>query len=93
ASLAYAVEIPAEGGDTTCHDLVAAWESLDEQTRREIDGLQLITYNPFLRHRRPAGRRGIPRYRTPDIEPVLPCVTHPLVRTHPVSGRKLIYLS
>lgn len=92
-SVAYAVEIPADGGNTNCYDLVAAWEALDAATQREIEGLQLITYNPFLRHRKPAGRRGIPRYRTPDIEPVLPCVTHPLVRTHPESGRKLLFLS
>ncbi len=91
-SLAYAVEIPADGGNTNCYNLVAAWEALDAKTQREIVDLQLITYNPFLRHRRPVGRRGIPRYRTPDIEPVLPCVTHPLVRTHPESGRKLLFL-
>ena len=92
-SVAYAVEIPKEGGDTTCINLTAAYEALDEPSRREIDGLQLITYNPFLRHRKPLRRRGIPPYRTPDIEPLTPYVTHPLVRTHPESGRKLIYLS
>jgi taurine dioxygenase len=92
-SLAYAVEIPNSGGDTTFIDAIAAYEALDAATQREIEGLQLITYNPFLRHLKPARSRGIPRYRTPDIEPVTPYVTHPLVRTHPESGRKLIYLS
>lgn len=92
-SLLYALEIPAAGGDTTWHNLVSAYEALDESTRREIDGLQLITYNPFLRRKHPLpGAAGIPRYRTPDIEPLTPWVAHPLVRTHPQSGKRLLYL-
>ncbi len=92
-SLAYAVEIPRAGGDTTFYNLVAVYEALDDATKREIEGLRLITYNPFLRHRKPLSSRKIPRYRTPDIEPLSPCENHPLVRTHPESGRKLLYLS
>ncbi|MBB3181472.1 TauD/TfdA family dioxygenase [Variovorax sp. Sphag1AA] len=92
-SLLHALEIPAAGGDTTWFNLVAAYEALDEATRREIDGLQLITYNPFLRKRHPLpGVQGVPRYRTPDIEPLTPWVAHPLVRTHPDSGKRLLYL-
>lgn len=92
-SLLYALEIPAAGGDTTWTNLVAAYEALDADTRDEIDGLQLITYNPFLRRRHPLpGVAGIPRYRTPDIEPLMPWVAHPLVRTHPDSGKRLLFL-
>lgn len=92
SSLLYALEVPSSGGETTWHDEALAYEELDEATRREIDGLQLITYNPFLRrlHPLPSGR--IPPYRTPDIEPLTPHVAHPLVRTHPESGRRLLYL-
>lgn len=90
-SLLYALEVPAEGGDTTWYDLVAAYEGLDAQTRAEIDTLQLITYNPFERRKHPVAG-GIPPYRTPDIEPLPTAVPHPLVRTHPENGRRLIYL-
>jgi taurine dioxygenase len=93
SSLLYALEVPRVGGDTTFYNLPAAYDALDEATKREIEGLQLITYSPFLRHRNPLPSRVIPRYRTPDIEPLSPYVTHPLVRTHPDSGRKLLYLS
>lgn len=92
-SLLYALEIPPAGGDTTWVNLVAAYEALDEGTRREIDALQLITYNPFLRRRHPLpGVAGVPRYRTPDIEPLTPWLAHPLVRTHPDSGKRLLFL-
>lgn len=92
ASLLYAEAVPNKGGDTTWIDLAAAYDALDTATQREIDGLQLITYNPFLRRLKPLASGKIPRYRTPDIEPITPFEAHPLVRTHPDSGRKILWL-
>lgn len=92
-SLLYAQEVPDQGGETTWTNLALAYEALDEDTRREIDGLKLINYNPFVRIK--AGGYGggsfIP-YRTPDIEPIQG-TEHPLVRIHPESGKRLLYLS
>ena len=90
-SLLYAVEVPSVGGDTTWYNLAQAYDELDAGTRREIDGLQLITYNPFLRKLKPLAS-GFPLYRTPDIEPLSPFEVHPLVRTHPDSGRRILHL-
>jgi taurine dioxygenase len=86
-SLLYALEVPARGGDTSFYNMHLAYTTLDAATKRRIDGLQLITYNPFLQR---DGER--PKYRStprPLISPVFP---HPLVRTHPNSGRKILYL-
>lgn len=91
-SLLYALEVPRVGGDTTWIDLAAAYDALDAATKREIDGLQLITYNPFLRRLKPLASGVFPHYRTPDIEALTPFVAHPLVRTHPDSGRRILYL-
>ena len=91
-SLLYALEVPRVGGDTTWVNLAAAYDALDAATQREIDGLQLITYNPFLRRLKPLASGVFPHYRTPDIEPLAPFEAHPLVRTHPDSGRKILYL-
>lgn len=91
-SFLYALEVPRTGGDTTWIDLAAAHDALDDATKRELEGLQLITYNPFLRRLQPLASGVFPRYRTPDIEPLVPHVAHPLVRTHPDSGRKTLYL-
>lgn len=88
-SLLYALEVPTQGGDTYWLNLNLAYETLDDATKERIADLQLITYNPFLRD------RNVPRskYRLdksiPLISPVFP---HPLVRRHPESGKKILYL-
>jgi taurine dioxygenase len=91
-SLLYALEVPRQGGDTTWISLTAAYDALDDATRREIDALQLITYNPFLRRLKPVPSGVFPPYRTPDIEPLEPFEVHPLVRTHPDTGRRVLFL-
>ncbi|BAZ37024.1 taurine catabolism dioxygenase TauD/TfdA [Calothrix sp. NIES-4101] len=88
-SLLYAVEIPSQGGNTYWLNTNLAYETLDIATKERIADLQLITYNPFLQD------RNVPRnlYRSnksiPLISPVFP---HPLVRTHPETGKKHLYL-
>ncbi|MED5607908.1 MULTISPECIES: TauD/TfdA family dioxygenase [Pseudomonas] len=90
-SFLYALEVPNSGGETHFTNLALAYESLDEATRQEIDGLRLINYNPFVRLKNGyAG--GFVTYRTPDIEPIQG-TEHPLVRTHPESGKRVLYLS
>src|SRR5690606_4377625 len=89
-SLLYALEVPEQGGETSWTNLALAYSALDEDTRREIDGLKLINYNPFVRLRE-GYNLGI-TYRTPDIEPIQG-TEHPLVRTHPESGKRLLFLS
>lgn len=88
-SLLYALEVPDQGGDTYWLNLNLAYETLDATTKYRIADLQLITYNPFLRE--PDAPRS--KYRLdrsiPLISPVFP---HPLVRTHPESGKKILYL-
>jgi taurine dioxygenase len=87
-SLLYALEVPATGGDTAFYNMHLAYETLDEALKQRIRTLELITYNPFLHQ--PGDPR--PLYRTeskPLISPVFP---HPLVRTHPNSGKPILYL-
>jgi len=88
-SLLYALEIPSQGGDTYWLNTNLAHEALDETTKERIADLQLITYNPFLQD----GNAPRSLYRLdksiPLISPIFP---HPLVRTHPESGKKHLYL-
>ncbi|UVE19443.1 TauD/TfdA family dioxygenase [Pseudomonas sp. LS44] len=91
-SLLYALEVPSKGGDTSWYNLALAYETLDEETKREIDDLRLINYNPFIRIRAGGYGGAHVSYRTPDIEPIQG-TEHPLVRVHPESGKRLLYLS
>ncbi|WP_273429096.1 TauD/TfdA family dioxygenase [Chitinibacter tainanensis] len=98
-SLLYAVELPAVGGDTSWYNIHQAYLDLDEATKAQLEGLQHITYNPFLRHVLNAQRKAegleaeYPKYRSP-ARPILgPGFPHPLVRTHPDSGKKVLFLS
>lgn len=91
-SFLYALEVPNQGGETHFTNLVRAYDSLDAATRQEIDGLRLINYNPFIRLKQGYGSGGHITYRTPDIE-AIQGTEHPLVRTHPESGKRALYLS
>lgn len=88
-SLLYALEIPSQGGNTYWLNTNLAYESLDDATKERIADLQLITYNPFL------SDRNAPRslYRSDKSIPLIsPTYSHPLVRTHPETGKKHLYL-
>lgn len=87
-SLLYALEVPTVGGDTSFYNMHLAYETLDAETKRRIDSLELITYNPFLQPK--DGPR--PKYRFEDQPLISPVFPHPLVRTHPDSGKRILFL-
>ena len=75
----YAVELPPTGGDTEFVNTALAYEALPDDMKRRIVGLR-VTFQ--WEH----GRR--PGYYANELPPV----DHPLVRTHPETGRKALYL-
>lgn len=89
ASFLYALEVPAQGGDTHWSNQYQIYEELPAELKLRINGLQLITYNPFVRRL----KGGEPRlYRDPALPPISAAHPHPLVGTHPETGRKFLYL-
>ncbi|MUG93506.1 TauD/TfdA family dioxygenase [Scytonema sp. UIC 10036] len=91
-SLLYAVEVPEGGPDTYWVNLVRAYEELDDATKEQITGLQVIHYNPFAKLHKgeiPSPTYGPGRELDFDEKPI----AHPLVRTHPDSGKKILYLN
>ena len=87
ATVLHAIEIPSRGGATWFCNMIAVYEALPEATKRRIDGRQAVHgYDtPRARNR--------PSPRTPEEIAETPDVIHPLVRTHPDSGRKALYLN
>jgi taurine dioxygenase len=83
--------VPEVGGDTLFANMEAAYEALDEETRTRLDGLWAIHDNEgFLRGMR---ERGASEEAVEAKRREFPPQRHPVVRTHPVSGRKSIYVN
>ncbi|TDI63847.1 MAG: TauD/TfdA family dioxygenase [Alphaproteobacteria bacterium] len=88
-TMLYAVEVPAEDGDTLLADLCAAYQALSSEKKKEFDGLVLHHSYAQLQNTRPYGCNKL----TKQQEEENPDVFHPLIRTHPVDGRKALWVS
>lgn len=91
ATLLYAIDVPEEDGrvlgDTLFASAVAAYDGLPEAMRRRLEGLQAVHRVSGRRKKTGTGREDNPlRDQQPDV-------LHPVIRTHPVTGRKAIYVS
>ena len=75
----YAVELPPQGGDTEFANTRLAYDALDDGMKRRIEDLRVVFQ----------WERGLrPGYYANELPPV----DHPLVRTHPDTGAKALYL-
>ncbi len=84
-TLLYAKEVPPVGGDTMYANLYMAYDTLSEGMKAMIAGLRTVNlYNK--KKKRPAAMT--PTAPEQDAEPA----EHPLVRTHPETGKKVLYL-
>lgn len=89
-SLLYAKVVPAVGGDTLWASMTAAYDALSEGMKRYLDPLEAIhSFAHGFRHSlaAPDGAR---------LEPAVaanPPVRHPVIRVHPQSGRKAIFVN
>jgi taurine dioxygenase len=83
----HALEIPPVGGDTLFADMYAAYEGLEPEVRERIDGLTAIhDYAQVFGH-------GVAEADRDRMRAQFPPARHPVVRTHPGTGRKLIYVN
>ena len=82
ATQLYAVAVPSRGGDTLFASMYAAYEALPHRLKQRLDGRQgAFTYG---------GRRkaqALLNEEDRDWKPVF----HPIIRTHPETGRKALY--
>ncbi|MFI4933721.1 MAG: TauD/TfdA dioxygenase family protein [Caulobacterales bacterium] len=81
-SILYLHTVPESGGDTLFASMYAAYEALSPRMQTYLEGLTAIhdadhVYRPLF----------------PDVDRKYPCATHPVVRTHPVTGRKLLFVN
>ena len=86
-SVLRAVEVPPSGGDTLFCDMYAVYEGLDDVTRAQID--PLVAVHDYAQVFGALIKPG----QLEELREKYPLVEHPVVRTHPETGRRLLYLN
>lgn len=92
-TLLYAVDVPPAGGDTLYTNLYRAYEALSPGMQSMLDGMTAIhssvrSYGPQARMREHFENMTI---NNDENEPAT--MEHPVVRTHPVTGRKALWVN
>jgi taurine dioxygenase len=91
ATVLCAKEVPAVGGDTMFVSMSAAFDGLSERVKQLISGLEAIhDLKPF---RALFGTSEEDRKNLQHFELLYPPQVHPVVRVHPVSGRKVLFVN
>ena len=85
-SILYIKECPPRGGDTLFASMHAAYEALSDRMKAYLHGLTAV-------HDGEESYRGTYKNLGVEDKPVYPRAEHPVIRTHPVTGRKALYVN
>jgi taurine dioxygenase len=83
-TLLYALEIPPEGGDTLFASGYAAYDALSPELIARLERLQALNIYDY-------GANGTVRRTAPGAD--APRAVHPVIRTHPETGRRSVYVN
>jgi taurine dioxygenase len=84
-SILYIKQCPPRGGDTLFANMYAAYEALSAPMKRMLEGLTAV---------HDANKAHTYRFKATDrADMTFPSATHPVIRTHPVTGRKLLFVN
>lgn len=87
ASILRLIEVPPVGGDTLWADMGAAYDNLPEEVKQKIDGLQALhDFTPSFSHL-------LSGEELREKQEEFPAISHPVVRTHPETGQKLLFVN
>ena len=84
ATMLYAMEIPSKGGDTLFANMVKAYDTLPAELKKKLEGLKaenVYDYEASGTTRGSKIKEGVKHF------------AHPVFRTHPVTGRKALYVN
>jgi taurine dioxygenase len=84
ASMLYAIEIPSVGGNTLFANAYLAYETLPDAIKRRIDGRKALNAYDY---------DTAATIRKAEVPDGAPSFAHPVVRTHPATGRKALYVN
>ncbi|MDQ0401824.1 TauD/TfdA family dioxygenase [Streptomyces sp. NBC_01723] len=80
-------EVPPFGGDTMWADMAAAYDNLPPEVKERIDGARAV--HDFI----PGFARFYGPERLAPHQDLFPPVEHPVVRTHPETGRRMLFVN
>lgn len=86
-AILHAIQVPPTGGDTLFSDMCGAYDGLDDALKERVDGLHAIhDYMATFALQVPEGEEH-------EYRKKYPLARHPVIRTHPETGRKLIFVN
>ena len=95
-TMLYAKEVPSAGGDTMWTNQYLAYEALSDGMRKMLDGLNAVSRGDHFKGHDGKSRKDYYAdkisMQVKDPGDVQTISTHPLVRTHPETGRKALYI-
>jgi taurine dioxygenase len=83
ASILYAIEVPARGGETVFANMYAVFEALDDETRALLEGCTADNHFQYDPHTAPGHKKQT------DADHYI----HPVVITHPATGRRALFVN
>ena len=90
ATLLYSIEVPNNGGDTLFANQYAAYDDLPASMKQRLEGLVAL-HHYVNRDDLDQASRTVASVLTREQEEKMAWVRHPIVRRHPVTGRKALY--
>ena len=90
-SILKATQLPEVGGDTCFASAYAAFEALSPPIQKMVSRLTAV--HDITKPLRTAISAGIEKFDLEALSKKWPPVEHPVVRTHPVTGRKALYVN
>jgi len=84
-SFLFSVKLPSSGGETSFSDMSAVYEALPQSIENVIDGKKALQSYEAFNALYSVPTSSEQKKKTPDIE-------HPIVRVHPYSGKKALYI-
>jgi len=84
-------ESPKVGGDTLFADMYAAYEDLSDEVKEKLDGAMAV--HDFAGFRKRLEKKGASKEEIDFFNKKYPMPEHPVIRTHPDTGKKLIYVN
>jgi taurine dioxygenase len=89
-TMLYSIQVPKKGGDTLFADQYRAYDDLPASMKKRIDGLVAL-HHYGNRDDQNKSSRTVASVLNEEQEQKMTWVRHPVVRKHPVTGRKALY--